>query len=128
MLYSDTRLGIQGQTVSTNFQKVFKMHDRLFIGMSGLASDVQTLCVWLHRVGGVCLPRRPSPTPPHSPPSPPTVVVRSSQQLKYRLNLYKLREVRLRGGLRPRPFPACTPASAAYRSPRPRHARLFAGA
>lgn len=42
---SDSRLGIQGQTVSTKFQKVFKMHDRLFIGMSGLASDVQTLCV-----------------------------------------------------------------------------------
>lgn len=57
---SDSRLGIQGQTVSTKFQKVFKMHDRLFIGMSGLASDVQTL----------------------------------SQQLKYRLNLYKLREER----------------------------------
>ena len=40
---SDTRLGIQGQTVATDFQKVFKMHDRLFIGLAGLASDVQTL-------------------------------------------------------------------------------------
>lgn len=40
---SDTRLGVQGQTVSTNFQKVFKMHDRLMLGLAGLASDVQTL-------------------------------------------------------------------------------------
>ena len=40
---SDTRLGIQGQTVATDFQKVFKMHDRLFVGLAGLASDVQTL-------------------------------------------------------------------------------------
>jgi hypothetical protein len=40
---SDTRLGVQGQTVACDFQKVFKMHDRLYIGLAGLASDVQTL-------------------------------------------------------------------------------------
>jgi len=34
---------VQGQTVATNFQKVFKLHDRLMIGLAGLASDVQTL-------------------------------------------------------------------------------------
>jgi hypothetical protein len=42
-LCSDLRLGVQGMTVSMEFEKVFKMHDRLFIGLAGLASDVQTL-------------------------------------------------------------------------------------
>jgi hypothetical protein len=40
---SDTRLGIQGQTVATDFEKVFRMHDTLYVGLSGLASDVQTM-------------------------------------------------------------------------------------
>jgi 20S proteasome subunit beta 3 len=31
------------QTVSTEFQKVFKMHDKLFVGLPGLATDVQSL-------------------------------------------------------------------------------------
>lgn len=39
---SDTRLGAQAMTVSTNFQKSFKMHDKLFIGLAGLATDVMT--------------------------------------------------------------------------------------
>jgi len=40
---SDNRLGIQFQTVATDFKKVFKMNDKLFVGLAGLASDVQTL-------------------------------------------------------------------------------------
>lgn len=40
---SDTRMGVQAQTVSTNFQKIYPMGDRLMIGLSGLATDVQTL-------------------------------------------------------------------------------------
>mmetsp|Transcript_53289 Transcript_53289/g.121460 ORF Transcript_53289/g.121460 Transcript_53289/m.121460 type:complete len:205 (+) Transcript_53289:65-679(+) len=40
---SDTRLGLQQQTVSCDFQKVFKMHDRLYMGVTGLATDVMTL-------------------------------------------------------------------------------------
>ena len=40
---SDTRLGIQAMTVATDFQKVFKIHDYLYLGMAGLATDVQTL-------------------------------------------------------------------------------------
>jgi 20S proteasome alpha/beta subunit len=40
---SDTRLGIQGQTVATDFEKVFRMHDKLYVGLSGLATDVQTM-------------------------------------------------------------------------------------
>ncbi|KAI9018454.1 nucleophile aminohydrolase [Hyaloraphidium curvatum] len=40
---SDRRFGIQGQTVSMDFKKVFEVHPRLFYGLSGLATDVQTL-------------------------------------------------------------------------------------
>jgi 20S proteasome subunit beta 3 len=57
---ADTRLGVQAQTVATDFKKVFKMNDRLFCGLAGLASDVQTL----------------------------------DQLLKFRQNLYELREER----------------------------------
>lgn len=57
---SDRRFGIQAQTVSMDFQKIFEMGPRLYIGLPGLATDVQTV----------------------------------SQRLKFRLNLYELRENR----------------------------------
>eukprot|EP00455_Lapot_gusevi_P021773 TRINITY_DN2275_c0_g1_i7.p1 TRINITY_DN2275_c0_g1~~TRINITY_DN2275_c0_g1_i7.p1 ORF type:complete len:184 (+),score=8.45 TRINITY_DN2275_c0_g1_i7:69-620(+) len=57
---SDTRFGIQQTTIGMNFQRIFKMHDRLFIGLAGLATDVQTM----------------------------------SQKLRFRLNLYHLKEER----------------------------------
>lgn len=40
---SDTRFGIQAQTVGTNFQKIFEMGPRLYVGLPGLATDVQTV-------------------------------------------------------------------------------------
>uniref|UniRef100_K3YV30 Proteasome subunit beta n=2 Tax=Setaria italica TaxID=4555 RepID=K3YV30_SETIT len=40
---SDRRLGVQLQTIATDFQRVFKVHDKLYIGLSGLATDAQTL-------------------------------------------------------------------------------------
>ncbi|GJM90401.1 hypothetical protein PR202_ga06678 [Eleusine coracana subsp. coracana] len=40
---SDRRLGVQLQTIGTDFQRVFKIHDKLYIGLSGLATDAQTL-------------------------------------------------------------------------------------
>jgi len=40
---SDNRLGIQLQTVATDFRKVFGLNDKLFVGLAGLASDVQTV-------------------------------------------------------------------------------------
>ncbi|CAH2033552.1 unnamed protein product [Thlaspi arvense] len=40
---SDRRLGVQLQTIATDFQRISKIHDRVFIGLSGLATDVQTL-------------------------------------------------------------------------------------
>lgn len=39
---TDTRLGNQFQTVSTSFQKVFKMQNNILLGLSGLATDIQT--------------------------------------------------------------------------------------
>jgi 20S proteasome subunit beta 3 len=39
----DRRLGAQFQTVATNFQKVFKIQDNILLGLTGLATDVQTL-------------------------------------------------------------------------------------
>ncbi|CAH1239060.1 proteasome subunit beta type-3 [Branchiostoma lanceolatum] len=57
---ADRRFGVQAQTVSMDFQKVFQMGDRLFLGLPGLATDVQTV----------------------------------SNRMKFRLNLYELRETR----------------------------------
>lgn len=41
---ADRRFGIQAQMVTTDFQKIFPMGERLYIGLAGLATDVQT--VW----------------------------------------------------------------------------------
>ena len=43
---SDRRFGIQAQTISCDFQKIFQMGDRLFVGLPGLATDVQTVYVY----------------------------------------------------------------------------------
>ncbi|KAI0227483.1 Proteasome subunit beta type-3 [Lamellibrachia satsuma] len=64
---SDRRFGIQAQTVGMDFQKTFEMGPRLYIGLPGLATDVQTV----------------------------------SQKLKFRLNLYELKENRR---IRPKTF------------------------
>ena len=40
---SDLRFGVQLQTMTTDFKKVFQIHDKLFVGLGGLASDAQTL-------------------------------------------------------------------------------------
>ncbi len=40
---SDLRFGVQLQTITTDCPKVYKIHDKLFIGLSGLATDAQTL-------------------------------------------------------------------------------------
>mmetsp|Transcript_6956 Transcript_6956/g.29017 ORF Transcript_6956/g.29017 Transcript_6956/m.29017 type:complete len:204 (-) Transcript_6956:752-1363(-) len=40
---ADTRMGLRQQTVATDFEKVFKMTDSVFVGLAGLATDVQTL-------------------------------------------------------------------------------------
>ncbi|KMZ73392.1 Proteasome subunit beta type-3-A [Zostera marina] len=40
---SDRRLGVNLQTIATDFQRIHKIHPKLYIGLSGLATDVQTL-------------------------------------------------------------------------------------
>jgi 20S proteasome subunit beta 3 len=40
---TDRRLGIQLQTISTQFQKVFEIQPAIFVGLAGLATDVQTV-------------------------------------------------------------------------------------
>lgn len=40
---SDLRFGVQNQTLACDFPKVFRMHDKLYLGLSGLATDIQTL-------------------------------------------------------------------------------------
>lgn len=39
---SDKRLGQQYLTVSCDFPKLFSITDRLYIGLAGLATDIQT--------------------------------------------------------------------------------------
>ncbi|XP_006860044.1 PREDICTED: proteasome subunit beta type-3-like [Chrysochloris asiatica] len=60
VIAADRRFGIQAQMVTTDFQKIFPMGDHLYIGLAGLATDVQTV----------------------------------AQRLKFRLNLYELKEGR----------------------------------
>jgi 20S proteasome subunit beta 3 len=40
---SDMRYGVQQTTIAENMPKVFKMNDKTFVGLSGLATDMQTL-------------------------------------------------------------------------------------
>merc|ERR1712232_33906 len=40
---SDTRFGIQHQTVGTDFSKVFRVTEKTFVGFPGLATDTQTM-------------------------------------------------------------------------------------
>ncbi|XP_065840126.1 proteasome subunit beta type-3-like [Oscarella lobularis] len=40
---SDKRLGRQAQTISFDFKKIYPIGDRLFLGLPGLGTDVQTV-------------------------------------------------------------------------------------
>ena len=40
---SDKRLGVQYQLITTNNQKVYRMQENILLGLSGLASDCETL-------------------------------------------------------------------------------------
>lgn len=40
---SDMRFGVQQQTLADDFDRIYKMHDKCFVGMAGLITDVQTL-------------------------------------------------------------------------------------
>lgn len=40
---SDRRFGVQALTLSCDFRKIFEISDKCYVGLSGLATDVQTL-------------------------------------------------------------------------------------
>jgi 20S proteasome subunit beta 3 len=40
---ADRRFGVQMQTVSTTCEKIFQMNSRIFLGLTGLLTDVQTV-------------------------------------------------------------------------------------
>lgn len=40
---SDLRFGVQLQTLATDYKKIYKIHDQLFIGLAGLGTDAETL-------------------------------------------------------------------------------------
>lgn len=40
---TDKRFGVQAQTVSLDFPKVFEMGPHLYVGLPGLATDIQTV-------------------------------------------------------------------------------------
>lgn len=40
---SDLRFGVQLQTLATDFKKIYKIHDQLFIGLAGLGTDAESL-------------------------------------------------------------------------------------
>jgi 20S proteasome subunit beta 3 len=40
---ADKRFGVQALTLGTEFQKVFPINNQLYLGLPGLASDVETL-------------------------------------------------------------------------------------
>jgi len=80
---ADTRLGIQAQTISTDFEKVFQMGPKLFCGLPGLATDVLTVyapsegCdsgIFLHRrcCRPLCHPHLLPPSPARPAPSTPS--------------------------------------------------------
>ena len=55
---ADRRFGVQALTLATDFQKIFSITNKTFIGLAGLATDVQTM----------------------------------SEKLRFKVNMYKLRE------------------------------------
>lgn len=42
---SDLRFGVQFQTLATDYKKVYRIHEHLFIGLGGLATDTETMYV-----------------------------------------------------------------------------------
>ena len=62
---SDRRFGVQAQTLSTDSKKIFPMHDKVMVGLSGLNTDVHTFSSLLkYRVN---MYESPPPPPPPLP-------------------------------------------------------------
>ncbi|TPX78669.1 hypothetical protein CcCBS67573_g00096 [Chytriomyces confervae] len=89
---ADRRFGIQALTLGTDFQKVFSATDKIYFGLAGLATDVQTLLS----------NRIPSPTPPFEFTSSrpiqsfflKTKADICSEKFRMKVDMYHLREER----------------------------------
>ena len=46
---SDQRMGVQYLTIGSNMQKIFKIQDNILMGLSGLATDIQTFSLEMRR-------------------------------------------------------------------------------
>lgn len=107
---ADRRFGIQAQMVTTDFQKIFPMGERLVIGLAGLATDVQTVwvfesqCLSCHHHDTMLLTSLSVKEQLHNSSVTGSMGWRErknlvcflcrSQRLKFRLNLYELKEGR----------------------------------
>lgn len=40
---TDRRFGVQAQTIETDFEKVFQINPRMFLGLVGLQTDILTV-------------------------------------------------------------------------------------
>lgn len=78
---SDKRLGAQAVMISNEFPKCFPVTDKLYLGLAGLATDVQTMYFDFYAAYILYFLRR--------------------DLMKFKTNLYKLREERV---ISPRAF------------------------
>lgn len=102
----DRRFGIQQQTLSNDFDKVFKINDKLFIGLPGLVTDMQTL--YVRRAPRLSCGRRRRQRKERGRRSRSAGVREcacvgrcSYEKLRYRVNVYRLKEER---EIKPRNF------------------------
>lgn len=73
---SDKRLGAQALMVSNEFPKAFQISDKLYLGLTGLATDVQTVYINFSLNSGL------------------GIIMHRYELMKFKTNLYKLREER----------------------------------
>jgi hypothetical protein len=63
---SDRRFGVQAQTLSTDSKKIFPMHDKVMVGLSGLNTDVHTFSSLLKYRVNMYTPAAHTPYIPYS--------------------------------------------------------------
>mgnify|MGYP000065895247 CR=1 FL=1 len=82
---SDNRYGQNLHTISTDFPKIFKITNRIFLGLSGLATDIQ---VWIFEIFNT------KKTLYSKIIFENPVIKTVLNRIKYRLSMYELKEGR----------------------------------